>query len=387
MTYTEWEKDAAGWLPEMLRLRRKLHAQPELSGQEKATADIISSTLKDIGLDVVRFTDCYAVMGLLRNGEGGCVAIRADMDALPINENSGLDFASRCPGVMHACGHDMHMTIALGVARWLASHRDRWHGTVKFLFEPAEETDGGAKWMVEQGCMENPKVDAVLGQHMNPNYAPGVFFCKPCAVSGASDMVEITVHGKACHGAYPERGVDAIVAAAQIVTALQSLVSRSLSPFESAVLSLGKIHGGEAGNIVCDHVVMTGTLRTLNDTIRNHMHAEIERIATHTAAAYRASAEVAITPGYGAVTNDPALYSMVEANAVALLGKDKLVRREAPSLGVESFCYFVAKTPGVYYDIGCGIGSALHTSTFVADEACLLPAIALQCENVLSLLV
>lgn len=287
---------------------------------------------------------------------------------------------------MHACGHDAHMALALGSAAWLATHRERWRGAVKYLFEPEEETVGGGQMMVAQGCMEHPHVDVVIGQHMNPRYDAGDFFAKPGYVSGASDELRLTVRGQSCHGAYPESGVDAIVIAGQVVSALQTLVSRTLSPFDPAVITIGTIEGGQANNIVCGEVRMRGTMRTLSDATRRKLKDAIRRTAQGVAGAMGGSCEVEILPGYGAVYNDDRYYAVIERAAMDILGPERIIRREAPSLGVESFCYFLRDTPGVYYDIGSGKGAALHSDTFQVDEDCLLPGVALQCASVLALL-
>lgn len=386
MSLAQWQERLQNIMPHVVEVRRWLHQHPELSGNEINTQKLLISELESLGIEVHTFQDCHGVMGVLHNGEGRCVAIRADMDALPVQEPEGLPYASEHPGVMHACGHDAHMALALGSAMWLSQNRDEWQGTVKWLFEPAEETFGGGQLMVEQGCMDAPKVDCVFGQHMNPRYEAGTFFAKPGFVSGSSTEVRIKVTGKPCHGAYPEAGVDAIVIAAQVISALQTLVSRSISPFDPAVMTLGTIQGGTANNIVCGQVDMVGTLRTLSNATRTKMWEGITRTAKGVAQCMGGDAEVRLTPGYGAVYNDDGYYARMEAVAEDMLGKEKIVRREAPSLGVESFCYFLKDTPGVYYDLGSGIGTALHTSTFCVDEACLLPGVALQCACALELL-
>ncbi len=385
MNLADWQEALKDIMPQVIEMRRELHHHPERSGEEAWTQAYIEEKLTALGLEIHTFQDCHAVMGIIRNGEGPCVAIRADMDALPVTEKTGLPFASMQEGTMHACGHDAHMALALGSAMWLNAHKDQWHGTVKYFFEPEEETVGGGKMMTEQGCMENPHVDVVIGQHMNPHYEAGTFFAKPGFVSGASDEIRLTVRGKSCHGAYPESGVDAIVISGQIVAALQTLVSRTLSPFDPAVVTIGTIEGGQANNIVCGEVHMWGTLRTLSEATREKMKSLIVRTAGGIAEAMGGQCDVQLIPSYGAVYNDDSYYAVIEKEAEAILGKDKIVRQDAPSLGVESFYYFVRKTPGVYYDIGSGIGTALHTETFLVDEACLLPGVALQCASVLAL--
>ena len=384
MTLTDWRQELATVMPRVVEIRRELHRRPELSGEEEQTSRLVMDALGALGVETHTFDGCHGVMGVLRNGPGRCVAIRADMDALPVTEATGLPFASEVPGVMHACGHDAHTALALGSAMWLSQHRDRWQGTVKWFFEPAEETYGGSRLMAEQGCMEG--VDVVIGQHMNPRYPAGTFFAKPGFVSGSSHKLTLTVRGQSCHGAYPEAGVDAIVIAAQVVTALQTLISRSISPFDPAALTLGTVSGGTANNIVCGEVKLTGTLRTLSPETCEALKARIRSVAEGVARGMGGDAEVTMEPGYGAVYNDDRAYAVIEGLARELLGEDRLVRREAASLGVESFCYFTDHAPGVYYDIGSGVGTALHTPTFTVDEDCLLPGVALQCASTLALL-
>lgn len=384
MTLKEWQDALRDVMPRVIDLRRDLHRCPELGGCEEKTQARIIAELTALGIEAHTFRDCRAVMGVLRNGEGRCVAIRADMDALPVTEETGLPFASEIPGRMHACGHDVHMALAMGSAMWLSGHRDQWQGTVKWLFEPAEETTGGGRLMAEQGCMDG--VDVVIGQHMNPRYEAGTFFAKPGFVSGASDRIDLTVRGQSCHGAYPESGTDAIVIAAQVVSALQTLVSRAISPFDPAVLTFGTVAGGTANNIICGEVKLTGTLRTLSPETRGKLKERIVSVAQGIARGMGGDAEVVIEPGYGAVYNDDRYYAVIESLARELVGDEKIVRREAASLGVESFCYFIEHTPGVYYDIGSGVGTALHTPTFTVDESCLLPGLALQCAAVMALL-
>ena len=386
MSLTYWQEQLKDIMPRVTEMRRWMHQHPELSGKEEETQQLLIRELTEMGMEVHTFQDCYGVMGILRNGEGRCVAIRADMDALPVQEPVDMPFASRTEGVMHACGHDAHMALALGSAIWLSKNKDKWQGTIKWLFELAEETFGGGRLMVEQGCLDNPKVDCVIGQHMNPRYEAGTFFARPGYVSGSSDELRLKISGKTCHGAYPEAGVDAIVIAGQVVSALQSLVSRTISPFDPAVITIGTIQGGTANNIVCGEVNMVGTMRTLSAETRTALKDRIVSVVQGVARAMGGDAEVAINPGYGAVYNHDGYYARIEALASELVGQEKIVRREAPSLGVESFCYFLKDTPGVYYDLGSGVGTALHTSTFCVDECCLLPGVALQCASVLDLL-
>lgn len=387
MNLKAWEQELAAVMPFVLEARRDLHRHPEVGGEEQWTRAYLEKALQGMGIPTQRFEGTCGVMAQVEGMRPGpCLGIRADIDGLPVEEETGLPFASEIPGRMHACGHDAHMALALGTAMYLSTHRERWAGTVKIFFEAEEETRGGAKFMVEQGCLEHPRVDWVIGQHMNPRYPAGTFFAKAGFVSGASDEVCLRILGHSCHGAYPESGTDAIVIGAQVITALQTLVSRNISPLDSAVLTLGTVRGGKASNIICGDVQYTGTLRTLSEKTRDMLKKRIPQLAAGIAQGMGGNAEVRIQPGYGAVYNDDALYAKIEALARDTLGADAVVRREAPSLGVESFGYFQKDTPGVYYDLGSGVGTALHTGTFVVDEACLLPGVALQCATALMLL-
>lgn len=366
--------------PELIRIRRHLHENPELGLQEVKTQAFVIEQLKAIGAEIITYPGQNAVVGILKSGEAGkCVALRADMDALPVCENSGLEYASKTPGIMHACGHDAHMTIALGAAMLLADCRQEWQGEVRLLFEPDEEGHGGGQDMVAQGCMDG--VDAVLGLHMNPDYPAGTIYSKPGSVSGSSDTLFLTFTGKGCHGAYPERGVDAILMAAQALTALQSLVSRNVSPLDSAVITFGTIEGGTANNVICPEVKLKGTLRTLRPETRAFLKERIKAVCEGVAQAMGGKCEVTIRPSYGSVYNDEHLHTLLEKEV-----GDRLVRREYPSLGVESFCYFVEKAPGLYYDLGSGKGTALHTDTFMVDESCLPIGAALQATLVMEIL-
>ncbi len=387
MSYDFVKQRAGEIAPWIKDIRRELHMQPELGGQEENTQRFILAKLYELNIETFTYPGQYAVVGLIRGTfPGKTIALRADMDALPVQEATGLPFASRISGKMHACGHDAHMAIALGAAKILTENRDRLHGQVKLLFEPAEETTGGAKDMVAAGCLENPHVDAVFGLHMLPDQPAGVVYTKPGCVSGASDDIQITVHGTGCHGAYPERGVDAIVIAAQIIVALQTLVSRNISPLDSAVVSFGKITGGTAKNVICDRVEIGGTLRTLKPETRAMLKAKLARIPAAIAGALGGHAEAVLKDGYGAVYNDEPLHEQFLALAADMAGKENIVPRVHPSLGVESFSFFVANTPGVYYDLGCGIGSALHTCDFFVDESCLQTGAALQAAMALDFL-
>ena len=361
--------------PWIIAMRQKLHRIPENGFDEYKTQKVIMDALDEIGIPYT--TKKTWVIALLK-GElpGETVAIRADMDALPLDEPEGCPYRSEHPGMMHACGHDAHVAIALGAAKVLSGLKAQLRGTVKFLFQPAEETDGGAEPMVAAGAMENPHVDRVYGLHVMPHLPAGKVETRSGTLNASTDTIAITVHGKAGHGAYPDLSTDAIVCAAQIVTALQSIVSRNVSPMESAVITIGKIEGGTAQNIVCDEVKMRGTLRTANAALRQRMKQRIREVVEGVASAFGCTADIELISGYAALVNNPHEALRVRKIAQRLLGSDNFVEKPAPSMGGEDFSFFCDCCPGAFFHVGC-VNEAwmpappLHSKDFRIDESCL----------------
>lgn len=361
-------------LPEAIDMRRYLHSHPELSGCEENTRAFICEKLEEWG---IHYTACPTNQGIyadLGRGEP-CIALRADIDALPIHEQTGLPYASENPGVMHACGHDIHTAILLAVGKMLKGREQSLKGTVRLVFQPAEETDGGAEDMIADGCLENPKVSAVLGLHVDPTQPTRKVAFFPGAMNAAVTDFVLHVNGKGCHGAHPEQGVDAIVAAAQIVTALQTIVSRKIAPTTPGVVTVGTIHGGTKENIVADQVTMTGTIRAMDPETLLQLKEAVEEIVLLNAKANGATAAIDMADLCPALINDDKLQAKMFALAKNVLGEDNVVQMSAPSLGADDFAFFSDLVPGCFFNIGTlangQTDQALHSPVFAPDEGCM----------------
>ena len=372
--------------------RRDFHANPELSNRETRTAALVAAHLQSLGLEVETGVAVTGVVGVLRGGRpGATVALRADMDGLPVEERTGLPFASQATGeyngdivpVSHACGHDTHVAMLMGVAEVLAGRRDEIAGTVVFLFQPAEEgaprgEDGGAELMVEEGVLERHGVDAAFALHINSVMEAGHIGYRAGGLWAGVDDFRITVRGRQSHGAYPWLGTDPVVTSAHIVTALQTVVSRNVTLIENpAVVTVGSIHGGVRSNIIPEEVEMVGTIRTLSPEDRAFVNERIREIATHTAEAMGATAEVEIpySTSYPVTTNDPALTAASVAALVEAAGADR-VRVVPPRTGAEDFSFFAREVPGFYFVLGGRPpevaeedAPAHHTPDFFVSEA------------------
>lgn len=368
--------------PWTVDLRRALHRIPEPGFEEFKTQKLICDTLSALGIPY-ETKRTWVVAYIQGAHPGRVVGFRADIDALPVNEPEGCSFRSQHEGWMHACGHDAHTAIQLGVAKILSSMKDRLCGGVKLLFQPAEETEGGAKPMVEAGALENPHVDACYGLHLMSRLPLGAVETRYGTLNASTDDVILDIRGRGGHAAYPENSVDAIVCAAHVVTALQTLISRNVSPLSSAVLSFGVMGGGRAANIVCEHVRLKGTLRTADPELRATLQKRIREVATGVASAFGGSAEVKILEGYSALVNHPREARLVMDTAAALFGADSVILKDGPSMGGEDFSYFIEKTPGAFYHIGCTPqedlpAPALHSPLFRPDERCILTGLMTQ---------
>ncbi|RLE32971.1 MAG: amidohydrolase [Acidobacteria bacterium] len=376
----------------MIDIRRDLHQHPELGLEEHRTSARIQSLLAEMGVEFRAGLGGTGVLGLIRgDGRGKVVALRADMDALPLEDQKEVEYKSKVPGKMHACGHDVHTTMLLGAARLLMERKDPLPGTVKLLFQPAEETVGGAKLLIEDGALENPPVDAIFGLHVDPALDVGRIGLHYGQRNASSDDLKIIVHGTSAHGAYPWEGVDAVVATAQVINAIQTIVSRQIDAREAVVITVGMINGGTQGNIVADRVELVGTVRCLTQETRRLVLGQILKRAEGAARGMGARAEVIIEPSYDPVVNDDHLLGIVRSNAQELLGEENVVVFPKPNMGVEDFGFYLAETRGAYYSLGVrneerGIVNQVHHGLFDVDESAMAYGVALQILNALAVL-
>lgn len=358
----------------IVALRRAIHRHPELGFEEHRTAALIERELDAAGIEHRRVAKT-GVVGIVRGARAGrVVALRADMDALPVTERTGLPYASEVPGKMHACGHDAHVAMLLGAARTFASERETLAGTAVLIFQPAEEGPGGALAMIEEGALENPSVDAIAMLHVDVRLEVGSVGIAPGPVNASTDELYLTVRGKGGHGAYPHTAVDAIPAAAAIVLALQNVAARETDPLESVVVTIGTISGGYRNNVIADVVEMTGTLRAFDPALRAGLHERVARIADGVARAYNAGADVRIVHGYPPVVNNQALAESATRYLREHTGLD--VVRTKPTMGGEDFAYFAQRVPGLHVRLGvrgesAGAVHPGHSPEFRIDEAAL----------------
>ena len=379
-------------LPWMTDIRRDLHQHPELGLEEHRTAKQVQQKLDELGIEHVDGLAQTGVLGIIPGGsDGPVVALRADLDALPLQDAKDVPYKSQEDGKMHACGHDVHTSILLGAAKILKRMENDFPGTVKLIFQPAEETVGGARLLIEEGVLEDPKVDAIFGLHVDPGRPIGAFGLHYGQRNASSDNLYIAVHGRAGHGAYPASAVDAIVAAAQVVTAIQTVISRNVDARDSAVVSFGIIEGGTQGNILADRVDLTGTVRTLDPNTRELVLKRVEETAQGVAAGLGGSAEVNIEPSYDPLINDNTMVEIVRANATRLSGEDNVEVFPKPNMGVEDFGYYVSHVPGAFFSIGVrneekGIVNPVHHVLFDADEEAMAYGAAVQVLNALTVL-
>lgn len=373
---------------QVIAFRRDLHRIPETGFKEAKTSAYVAERLAKLNLDVQTGIATHGVVGLLRTGKPGpTLMIRADMDALPIAEETGLAFASTHPGCMHACGHDSHMAMALGAASVLSALKDRFRGNVKFVFQPAEEGPGGAQPMIAAGVMENPTVDYCLGCHLWAERPEGYIGVRPGAFMAAMDRFDIKITGKGGHGAQPHLCVDALEVGTQVVAALQRIVSRHIDPIEPAVVTVASFHAGTAFNITPAEAVMSGTTRTFNKEIWSSWRDRIDRVVRGVCESMGAGYELNFSWGYPPTVNDASMADVVRRCAVQVVGAERVVVPDL-TMGGEDMSFFLQRAPGCYYCIGVGREGAapLHNPKFDFKEDLMLLGVETHCRVALDLL-
>lgn len=381
-----------GVLDNIIEIRHHIHKYPELSQQEINTAHYISSILKK---NNIRHECNIAGNGIVAfvgdSASRYALCLRADIDALPITESTGLPYSSQNYGVMHACGHDIHTAILIGSAIILKQFEDELTCIVKIIFEPAEETLGGAKPIIDAGFLEKPHVTHTLGLHVNPSLAVGQIAICFGIMNAASTEIAINVLGNSCHGAHPDEGVDAIFIASQIVIAAQSIIGRLTSPTEPIIITFGTISGGTARNIIAGSCRLTGIIRSLNMNTLNHVKENLKFISENIAISYGGKAIVQLNDSYPPLINDSATTKTLAHVATDCLGESNVIRLEVPSLGTDDFAYFAEKTSACYFDLGTLAKNSkcketLHSPTYAPDESCIKTGIAIEVLTILKLM-
>lgn len=365
---------ASQYARELIEIRRHLHANPELSYQEFETSKLVQQQLEAIGIPyTIKATT--GVVGLLqgKNPDKRVIALRADMDALPITEENDVPYKSKNAGVMHACGHDVHTTCLLGAARILHALKDEWEGTIKLIFQPGEEKNpGGASLLIKEGVLENPKPSAIFGLHVHPQLEVGKFRFRGGKIMASADELYITIRSKGGHAAAPQETADTLLIASQLVVALQQIVSRNRNPFSPSVLSITSIHGGHTTNVIPSEVKLMGTFRAMDETWRFKAHDLIRKLTTELVHSMGAEMDLIIDVGYPTVYNHEKLNSIAEVAAAEYAGADNIEESEL-RMGAEDFGFYSQIIPGCFYRLGAGntkkgITSGVHTPTFNIDE-------------------
>jgi amidohydrolase len=362
----------------LVTLRRDFHMYPELSNREERTSRVVAEHLKRLGLEVKTGVAKHGVVALLKgNLPGPVVAYRADMDALPIDETMNVPYKSKNAGVKHACGHDAHTTVGLGVAELLSGMRDQIRGTIKFLFQPAEEgppagEEGGAPLMINEGALENPRPQAIFGLHCDARTDVGKIAYHIGPAMASADTLQITIRGKKVHGAYPHEGVDAVVVASHAVIALQAIRSRRIDTFQPLVLTLGSIHGGNRFNIITDEVKLEGTLRTHDEKVRKQVIEMMHQTLKGVTESFGGGYELNVIEGAAVTYNDPTLVEETLPTMRRVLGEENLTTPK-PHMGAEDFSYYARQVPGFFFFLGVrneakGINGMIHTPEFDIDE-------------------
>jgi amidohydrolase len=360
----------------IIKFRREIHMNPELGGSEEKTAAFVAGILEDNDIEVKRGVAGWGVVGLLKGGDGSgdTVALRGDMDALPIQDYKKVEYASSVPGIMHACGHDVHSAVLMGTAIVLGSLRERLAGNVKFIFQPSEERPtGGADYMIKAGVLEDPAPSAIFALHTFPEMQVGTIGHKAGIMTASADRFRIVIKGKSGHASRPHQTVDAVLVSSMVISAIHHIVSRRTDPIHPAVISVGTIEGGSAPNVIAEVVEMRGTVRTLSPKTKKIMPPLIEKIIRGTTITMGATYEFLYEPGSPSVVNDWALNQLVKKCAVDVVSAQNVVELPDPMMGAEDFAYYTEKIPGMFIRLGTsnrekGLMTPLHSSYFDVDE-------------------
>lgn len=369
----------------VIQWRRYFHRHPELSFEEFDTADFIADRLVEMGYEIQRNIGGTGIAAVCDTGRlGPVIAFRADMDALPIFEETGLTFESENAGMMHACGHDCHMAILLGTAQAVLEMKEQLCGKIKFIFQPGEEANGGARCVIHDGALKNPDVSAIFALHMMPNLPTGTIGIKSGHLSATDDEFVIKIHGVSAHSSEPETGINAIMIAAHVITAMDSVLSNNVNPFNAATFSVCQIKGGEAINVIPEQVEMKGMIRCIESSDKEIIRKKIEKIVSYTAEAFGGSGEIDFIPGFPAVNNDEKLTETVIEAAEKMLDKpENICMIQRPHMGSEDFAYYQEAIPGVMFMLGCAnedsVTGTLHSCELNINEAALLVGTRMFC--------
>lgn len=389
MDFSLVEKYVDECYDEIVNFRRDLHMYPELSGQELETSKKVVEKLKKLPIDIKENIGGYGIIGLLKgNSNNKTILLRGDMDALPINEINDTSFCSKIPNVMHACGHDMHTAMLLGTAIVLSKFKDHLKGNVKFMFQPAEEVapKGGSQGMIAEGILENPKVGEAYGMHVY-GVPTGSVLYRPGVLNARSDRITITINGKSAHGSLPSQGRDAILVAGNMITSIQSIISRNLGPGETAVITIGTIAGGDKYNVIADKVVLEGTVRTFSESSVNTIKERLGTIVEDIANAYGCTGELNYTDGYDFIYNDPTLTEYATKSISELLGPNHIIYQDNPLPAGEDFSFISKKVPSFFLWLGAESESnkgnvILHNPKFMVDEEAIKYGVKIMCKLV-----
>ncbi len=375
---------------ELVQIRRNIHMCPELDFDLYKTSDKVKEILDGEKIEYFE-TAKTGICAIIRGNGDKTIALRADMDALPMQEKNDVVYSSKVQNKMHACGHDVHTSILIGAAKLLNSIKEELNGNVVLLFEPAEETTGGAKLMIKEGVLDKVHVDAVFGLHVEPNIEAGKIGIKKDVVNAASNPFTITIKGRGGHGAYPHGAIDPIVATSNIIVAIQNIVSREIDATSPSVISIGTINGGTAQNIIPDSVTISGIIRTMTTENREYATKRLEEVVSGICIASRTDYEIDIEESYPCLYNDDNMAEILGKSASTIIGKENIVELRKPAMGVESFAYFSLERPSGFYFLGTrneekGIIHPLHNSKFDVDEDAIPIGVAIQCQTVMDFL-